>query len=493
MEQSGETQSGGIKKILKLKATLLTTSLVCVLVMPFKVVAQKTTTRDAADVTAADTKKDASPALSPNYSGDFWSRSTLSGDWGGLRNELAARGVTLDVSLTQSAQGIVHGGKDTGWQYSGGRGDIILNLDTQKLGLWPGGFFNLEAEGNFIPADKLRKSINGRTGALMYVNNSQIYPTTAGDNFNLPAINFTQNVSPYFGLTIGKYATITSTSGDMNEFAHGKGDTQFMNMAFNVNPVTALTVPYSTLGIGVIAWPTKDPKHSILSFYLMSSTGKASTSGFDDLDDDNLTFAGEGQVRTDFFGLTGHQLFGAIFSNRKFSSLDQNARFIFENGALEGKKGSWSVYYNFDQYVYEPEKASGEGIGVFGRFGASDGDPNFMHFFYSLGIGGKGVIPNRVSDQYGLGFYYIDVNSPTLEGLFQSIKLLRDEYGFEAFYNFAITPWLQFTPDIQVVRGAQKEKVTIGTTPGPIGVPFVASRKSIGTATVLGLRLKMVF
>jgi porin len=277
----------------------------------------------------------------------------------------------------------------------------------------------------------------------------------------------------------------------MNEFAHGKGDTQFMNMAFNVNPVTALTVPYSTLGIGVIAWPTKDAKQSLLSFYLLSSTGKASTSGFDDLNDDNLTFSGEGQVRTDFFELTGHQLLGVIFSNRKFSSLDQNARFIFENGALEEKKGSWNVYYNFDQYLYEPKKTSGEGIGLFGRFGASDGNPNFMHFFYSLGIGGKGVIPSRASDQYGFGFYYIDISNPKLQGLFQSIKLLRDEYGFEAFYNFAITPWLQFTPDIQVVRGAQKEKVTIGT--GPIGVPFVASRKSIGTATILGMRLKMVF
>ena len=44
-----------------------------------------------------------------------------------------------------------------------------------------------------------------------------------GDNFNLPALNFTQFLSPYFGLSFGKFATITSTSGDMNEFAHGKG------------------------------------------------------------------------------------------------------------------------------------------------------------------------------------------------------------------------------------------------------------------------------
>jgi porin len=191
------------------------------------------------------------PTAAP-YSGDIWTRSTLSGDWGGLRNELAAKGVTLDMSLTTAAQGIVHGGKDTGWQYGGWRGDINLHLDTGKLGLWPGGFLAVEAEGNFIPADNFRKSINGRSGALMPVNSNQIYPTPAGDNFNLPAFNFTQFLSPYFGLTIGKFATVTSSSGDMNEFAHGKGDGQFMNLAFNINPVLLTTVPYSTLGTGLI-------------------------------------------------------------------------------------------------------------------------------------------------------------------------------------------------------------------------------------------------
>jgi porin len=428
---------------------------------------------------------DASP---PNpYSGNLWTRSTMTGDWWGIRNRLAEKGVTIDMSLTQAAQGIVHGGKDTGWQYSGGRGDVNFMLDTQKLGLWPGGFLTVEAEGNFIPADNFRKSINGRAGSLMPVNSSQIYPTPAGDNFNLPAFNFTQFLSPYFGLAIGKLATLTSTSGDMNEFAHGKGDSQFMNLALNINPVLLLTVPYSTLGTGLIVLPTKDPQQAILSLFLMSSTGRASTSGFDDLDGNNLTVVGEGRVRTGFFGLTGHQLFGASFSNRKFSSIDQNSRFVFENGALEGKKGSWNIHYNFDQYLYEPKKGSGEGIGVFGRFGASDGNPNFMHFFYSLGIGGKGVIPSRHNDRYGFGFYYIDVNNPKLQGLFQNTKLLRDEYGFEAFYNIAVTPWLVLTPDIQVVRGAQKNTFTIDS------LPAIVSRKSIGTATILGLRMKMVF
>jgi len=430
------------------------------------------------------------PAKDP-YSGDIWTRSTMSGDWWGLRNELAEKGVTLDMSLTQAAQGIVHGGKDTGWQYGGGHGNIILNVDTQKLGLWPGGFLNVEAEGNFIPADNVLKSTNGLTGALMFVNSNQSYPMPAGDNFNLSALNFTQFLSHYFGLTIGKYATLTSSSGDMNEFAHGKGDTQFMNVAFNVNPVMLTTVPYSTLGTGAIVLPTKDPNEAILSVLVLSATGQASTSGFDDLDGNNLSFVGEGRMRTDFFGRTGHQLFGFVFSNRKFTSLDQNARFIFENGAFETKKGSWNIHYNFDQYLYEPKKGSGEGIGIFGRFGASDGNPNFMHFFYSLGIGGKGVIPTRPNDRYGFGFYYIDVRNPKLQGLFGATKLLRDEYGFEAFYNIAITPWLHLTPDIQIVRGAQKEKITIGRN--ILGLPFIADRRSMGTTAILGLRLQMVF
>ena len=99
------------------------------------------------------------PTATP-YSGDVWTRSTLTGDWWGVRNQLADKGVTIDMSLTQAAQGIVHGGKDTGWQYGGGRGDINVMLDTQKLGLWPGGFLNVEAEGNFIPADKIAFSFH---------------------------------------------------------------------------------------------------------------------------------------------------------------------------------------------------------------------------------------------------------------------------------------------------------------------------------------------
>ena len=96
--------------------------------------------------------------------------------------------------------------------------------------------------------------------------------------------------------------------------------------------------------------------------------------------------------------------------------------------------------------------------------------PTSCTFFYSLGDRRQRCDSQPPNDRYGFGFYYLDVNNPELQGVFRDVKLLRDEYGFEAFYNFAITPWLQVTPDIQIVRGAQKEKITIGTGAGPIGV-----------------------
>jgi porin len=415
---------------------------------------------------AADEAASAAP-----YSGSFFTRSTLTGDWGGARNTLAAKGVTFDLSLTQIGQGVMAGGKDGTWDY-GGRGNLTANLDTQKLGLWPGGFLTLEVEGNFADA------VNGKTGALMPANSNQIYPEPTGDNFNVPQLSFAQFLSPYAGVVVGKLDTL---SGDANEFAHGKGDTQFFNLAFNVNPTVVVTVPYSTLGAGVIVLPTKDPNAAIVNLLLLQATGVASTSGFGDLSSDKLVFAGEGRVRTHFFGLTGHQLVGADYSNKTFTSIDQRLSLDPRIRTLAEESGSWAVHYNFDQYLYERAPGSGEGVGLFARFGASDGDPNPLQYFYSVGLGGTGMIPGRSHDRFGLGYYYLDVESPTLRGPLQDRSFLRDEWGFEAFYNVALTPWLLLTPDIQVIGPAQKQRA--------LGL---VRRESVDTAVVVGFRIQVL-
>jgi porin len=411
-----------------------------------------------------------------SYSGDFWNRSTLTGDWGGIRNEWAAKGITFDINLTQIGQSVISGGKNIGWEYTG-RGNLTMNINTQKLGLWSGGFFSVEVEGNY------NKPINLDSGAIMPVNTNQLFPTTGAQELNVPQVKFTQFLSHYFGATLGKFDT---TSGDANEFAHGKGDKQFFNLAFNINPVLLLTVPSSTLGAGVIILPTKDPKSAVISLLVVDSNGRANTSGFDTAFEGNNTYVIEGHLGTDFFGMTGHQLVGATYSGKDFSSLDQSLRIIVENGSIKKEDDSWAFFYNFDQYVYEPNK--GQGVGIFGRFGASDGDANPIHYFYSIGVGGKGVIPGRTLDEFGVGYYYIDVSNPQFTGLLAERDFFRDEYGIEAYYNIALTPWMKLTPDIQVIRPAQKDRLHIDSEQ-----LLDSTKKDVHTATVVGLRLQVIF
>jgi len=66
----------------------------------------------------------------------------------------------------------------------------------------------------------------------------------------------------------------------------------------------------------------------------MSANGDPTTSGFEDLNGNAVVVAGEGRLRTGFFGLTGHQLFGTSFSNKKFTSIDQRFKVTIGQGPL---------------------------------------------------------------------------------------------------------------------------------------------------------------
>ena len=417
-------------------------------------------------------------APTPNFSGDPLKRTTLTGDWGGARNKAAKKGVTFDFYLVQTEMGVASGGYNTGFRY-GGRGDFYINLDTGKAGLWPGGFLMIEGEVNY------GNGANLNTGALLPVNTNEVFPVPGKPgSFAIPAVTFTQFLSPYFGVTAGKFNV---TAADDNEFAHGKyakGDTQFMNTAFNFIPSALFGSPYTPIGAGLVFLPVKNPEAAIVKAVVYSSTGTASKAGFDTFDHDDLSVYLEGRVRTHFFKKTGHSDVMYLNSNKDKTSIDQ--RLTLEPGTqvLATKPGTWMFSYNFDQYLWEPEK--GKGFGLFGRFAVSDGNPNFLHYFYELGVGGKGVGAKRPHDEYGFGGYYINVSHPTLTTPLGTRQFLRDEKGIELYYSFALTPWLHLSPDFQVVHGISPQNTVAHIENG-------APLRNIDTAVVLGLRLNVSF
>lgn len=379
----------------------------------------------------------------PDYTGDLWTRSTLTGDWGGTRQEWANKGFTIDGTLTQVGMGVASGGVNNGWEYLG-RGAINLNLDTTKMGLWPGGLLSLTAEGHFGRAFSA-----SHAGAVVPVDMNEVVPEI-DHSFVLSQVTYTQFLSEQIGVFVGKLNTITASSGDMNEFAHGTGDFGFLNTGFCANPVLLLTVPYSTSGAGLIVAPTKD---LVISAAVVDPHGRADSAQFDDMFSDGVTFNVEARYTTHFFGMTGHHLVGGTYSTSRYMELDQRlGNLILPGLPTEKASGSWSAYWNFDQYVYQPDPKVNKGVGVFARAGLSDGEANPIHWFASLGIGGKGMITGRPHDSFGVGYYYAGVADTNIT----SRLGFGDAQAVEAFYDIAISPWLHLTPDLQWVQPSQE-------------------------------------
>lgn len=400
----------------------------------------------------------------PDYTGDLWSRRHLTGDWGGVRRSLAEHGVTLSVDLLQTYQGIVDGGRERNDAY-GGSADYDLRIETERLGLWPGGFLRVFGEsrfGNFLNRD---------TGVVLTPNTDSLFPLP--DTITtLTSVSYVQFLAEWVAILGGKLETL---DGDQNAFASGRGKTQFMNLAFVLNPVLLRSVPYSALGGGLLF--VLPEELGTYTFSVLDALGQPDRAGFDDAFSEGTVIAQELRLGYEPAGLPGHVTIGGTWSSRNFAVLDQDRRLLldFLTGtdpfALDFARGgdSWSIYYNFDQYLWVEKDDPTQGIGIFFRFAQGDERTNPIERFYSFGFGGGGIIPTRDRDTFGIGFYLTDL-SDRLPPLID--RQVKGGMGFEMFYNIEALPWLHLTPDFQVLE---------------------PSRKATDTVVVLGLRAQIAF
>ncbi|MGB0717022.1 MAG: carbohydrate porin [Phycisphaerae bacterium] len=394
----------------------------------------------------ADQAIDDAPALFRlDYSGDIWTRPALTGDWNGLRNKLAAEdGISFELEVEQLIQGSAFGGKDTNnaFRYSGSW-DMRLKVDTGRMDLWPGGLFDIHVESFF--GDGLGDKVGSP------VNDDALFPIPGSHRVALSHVTYTQFLSESFAIFMGKLDT---SQGDENEFAWIHGD-NFLHTSLRWNPISARTTPYSTLGLGFLA----TGEWGRWTFMVFDSEGEPEAAGFDTAFDGGTAIATEARFNVDLFGKKGHQLVGFVYSDRLFLASEQDPRVGLRTGSglagrilqlagsFERESGSWAFFYNFDQYIYTEAEDESQGIGLFGRFGISDGDANPIHSFYSVGIGGKGIVPERDNDTFGLGYFYTKWSDTALADALN----INDSQGVELFYNIEVTPWLHITPDLQVL------------------------------------------
>ena len=416
----------------------------------------------------------------PTYAGDLWSRPRLTGNWFGGRDWLAEHGATFDVDMIQILQGVGSGGLRNNVSYDG-LVDYDLKADTSKMGLWPGGFFELKVFTTY-GTNSTRDA-----GAFFPPNAISLLPEP-GDNTTTALMNltFAQFLAPWFGIFAGKVYLIP---GDANDFAHSE-KTQFMNTALNIN-MTLDLAPYTAYGGGLIFLPWKGATFTVS---VIDPDGEGTQNDITKAFEKGVAVGAEGRVEIKPFGLVGHQDLGFFWSDETRFSLNQDPanlvrllvtrrfprlqdpgpilRRILERFAPEllvpvkpanTESSTWTIYYNFDQYLWSPKGDPTRGVGVFFRFGVSDGNPNPIKYAYNVGLSAKGVVPGRPNDNMGLGWARTQISTDFVPFLRNRFNLgLSKEDAVELYYNAVVTPWLNLSADLQVIDSALNKTISNG-------------------------------
>ncbi len=362
-------------------------------------------------------------------------RSTLTGEWHGLRPLMEDTGVEFEAVVSQFMQGVVSGGVERRLRYAG-HGDYDMIIDFEKLGFCDRLELLLGAEHRF------GETANLDTGSVVPVALLPNLPEPETDHLALTKVRFTYKVADDFKLFFGKLDTLEY---DTNEFASGNGRDRFFSTAFNYNPIATRTIPFSTLGAG---FNVMRDGNRLITVAVVNTEDTPTTVGFNELFADGVAMFAELRLPVEIGGLRGHQMVGGSWSTREYVSLRQDGRIEFPDITINRRQGSWAVYWNADQYLWQDPCDPSRGWGVFGRAGISDGNPNPIRWFLSFGVGGHSPFANREDDLFGIGWYYnglSDEFGPILS------NLLNDGQGIELFYDIAITEYLRVAPDLQVV------------------------------------------
>lgn len=407
-------------------------------------------------------------AVPETWGGDLMSRPRLTGDWGGVRDDMAKKGVVLDLDLYWTPQTITSGGRDED-SASWGNAVATLNVDTGKAGLWPGGFFKLQTVTSF--GDNLMRD----TGTMVPANITWMLPSPTDTDTGLQELTYTQFLSQHFGVSLGKINSIAPTN-----VLHGDYNTGFLNTSLNL-PLALAMVPLSAYGASALYLPSHDVT---LAAMVLDPNGTIMNDDLGDAFNDGVMALGVADVKVKPWGLPGHQNLTVAWSNKDRTSLIQDpsnvARLLLAShypllgdpgpvlieifdklglpatpAPLNQESETWAAVYSFEQFVWQPAGDHKRGVGIFFSAGVSDGKANPIKASYSLGLVGKGVVPGRPRDDFGIGWARTEFSDDFVPYLRDTFDLgLDHEDAVEMYYNAAVTPWLSISPSLQIISPA---------------------------------------
>jgi porin len=374
----------------------------------------------------------------PAMGKSFLDRPTLTDDWFGQGPALRDAGLDLRFDWSQFYQGLAEGDGPNGWEY-GGELDALMRLDLSKMGLWEG--LSVTAQGNL----NYGENANGLGGALIPVNTALAFPgDTGSDRSDLMALFLTQRFGDLASVSVGKInmievARVTPLKG-------GGGVDTFWNVGLAA-PITGL-VPATIFG----AMATVNTRPVRFTFFVYDPTDATNCNPFDDPFEKGVSTMGVATLMTSIGGRTGFYGIRGIYSTKEGLDLRDVEDLLLPPGAqdINTEQGSYYASLQMQQYLIQDPNDPRIGRGIFGEIGISDGNPNPLEWSGYVGIGGTSFIPGREEDRFGIAYFKYGLSEHLKEGLAPIVNL-DDESGLEVFYNWAATPWLHVTGDIQFI------------------------------------------
>ena len=401
--------------------------------------------------------------------GDFRDRTQLSGDWGGLRTDLARHGFFFDLYSTSAYQDVASGGLKTG-NTSIQNTQLSINVDTGRAGLWPGGIFHVTLDSRYGSSSP-QNTFTAGSSVPQYTGLAFPGPFFVHDV--LPTEYFLlQSLTPKFAVILGKANVLTHA--DQTLFGNSyKYD--FANLNFNKNPMALNFYNTSSLAAIGVWTPSQRVTVSAGVYDPNSQANNLATKAFDRVNIYGITIfsykigglPGQSWAQYNWTNKPKIDL-TSPFGQLSPSEVPQGVGVLLGTPSSQAlpinyKRTSWVTIGNFAQYLFVKDhpKAIAEklgsgqplrGIGLLGRIGYAPEETNPITRDASVALFANGLSDYRPNDSLGLGIYHNGISQPLkndITRLTGATATVKNENGLEVFYDFAITPAIRLIPSYQ--------------------------------------------
>lgn len=362
------------------------------------------------------------PLAGPNIE-----QSKPTGDWSGKRQWLVDHGIDLEFSYTFEIFSNVAGGVTTKDATKPlGDFNMVLTLDSEKMGLWRGG--SLLVHGENLAGDST--GINPELGS----------PINFVSGLNAPS--FTQLSEFYMTQSlIGERLTLKGGKQYAStDFVASKIINLFINDGLNppVN-IPMSSFPDAALGFEAL-WDAADFFSIYGGVYSSKTMGKGL--GTSSLFQGEAFWIIQPTIHYSFGNCLGTYRFGAWLNHQDTPAVSQSSEDA--PGSSQDPRmfsDNYGLYVLIDQQIYNasPGQQDGPGLSAYFELSWAPADRNEVDLSVAGGLVYTGLIPGREEDN--IGFSVIS-SRPTAEGL-------TNETDFEMFYQANVTPWLALQPDVQ--------------------------------------------